>query len=239
MKQVKLIIATVLSACLSMSAMAQTMKHYDININDYTELKVTGNISVDYYESADSAGYVSFDAPSDIAPMITVRNQKGRLEVQLINETDKSVDNLPVVRVYSNFLTKAENMGDSTLRVIKAASCPAFTCKVTGNGRLVVRDIRANEISCSLMTGHGAIVINGTCTEASLAVTGTGTIQADGLEAKTVKCRNTGTGTIGCYAKEFLQVSGAGTGSIYYRGTPQIKKVLAVGVKIEPIDKEK
>ena len=129
-------------------------------------------------------------------------------------------------------------MGDSTLRIIKAASCPAFTCKVTGNGRLVVRDIRANEIGCSLMTGHGAIVINGICTEASLSLTGTGTIQADGLEAKTVKCRNTGTGTIGCYAKEFMQVSGAGSGSIYYRGTPQIKKVLAVGVKIIPVDKE-
>lgn len=223
--------------CMTCAALAQPVKHYNIDVKDYTELKVIGDINVDYFENQDSAGYVAFEAKPEISPMITVRNNKGRLEVQFINETGNKIDNLPVVRVYSNFLIKAENVGDSTLRVIKAASCPAFNCKVTGNGRLVVRDIRANDIGCSLMTGHGTIVINGKCTEASLSLTGTGTIQADGLEAKTVKCRNTGTGTIGCFATEFMQVSGAGSGTIYYRGTPKIKKVLAMGVKIEPMDK--
>lgn len=239
MKQINRIMLSVMGLCTAMSVSSQTVKHYNIDIKDYTELKVTGDINVDYYENPDSAGYVSFDATADISRMITVRNQKGRLEVQLVNDEKIAVDNLPVVRVYSNFLTKVENTGDSTLRVIKAASCPAFSCKVTGNGHLVVRDIRANEIGCSLMTGHGSIVINGKCTEASLSLTGTGTIQADGLEAKTVKCRNTGTGTIGCYATDFMQVSGAGSGTIYYRGTPHIKKGLAVGIKIEPIDQEK
>lgn len=239
MKQIKCILAAVFAVGTALLADGQSLKHYNIDVKDYTELKVIGDINVDYYENADSAGYVAFEAEADISPMVTVRNHKGRLEVQFANDTDKKIEHLPVVRVYSNFLTKAENVGDSTLRIIKAASCPAFSCKVTGNGRLVVRDIRANEVGCSLMTGHGSIVVNGKCTEASLALTGTGTIQADGLEAKTVKCRNTGTGTIGCYATEFMQVSGAGSGTIYYRGTPKIKKVLAVGVKLEPMDKAK
>lgn len=42
--------------------------------------------------------------------------------------------------------------------------------------------------------------------------------------------------TIGCWATDFLNVSGAGSGKIYYRGTPKIKKSLALGVKIEALE---
>ncbi|MDE6491241.1 MAG: DUF2807 domain-containing protein, partial [Muribaculaceae bacterium] len=117
-----------------------------------------------------------------------------------------------------------------------AAPCPSFTARAVGNGRLVIRDINANDVSCSVFTGSGVIVAYGNCTNSSLSLTGTGAIQADGLKASDVKCRNTGTGSIGCWATDFLNVSGAGSGTIYYRGTPKIKKSLALGVKVEAID---
>ena len=61
-------------------------------------------------------------------------------------------------------------------------------------------------------------------------------IQADGLEAQSVKCSVLGTGSIGCWAVDNLDVRGIGTTKIYYRGEPKVKKV--GGARLLPIYEE-
>lgn len=232
----KIVIAGMIALSGLMPVAAEPLKQYELNVNDFTELKVIGAINVDYYTDTDSAGFVTFESTEAAAPMIMVSNKKGKVEIHFVNETGSVISDLPRVTVRSKFLTKVENTGDSTVRVMTAAPCPSFTARAIGNGRLVIRDIVANDVSCNVFTGNGIIVAYGTCANASLSLTGTGSIQADGLKATEVKCRNTGTGTIGCWATDFLNVSGAGSGKIYYRGTPKIKKSLALGVKIEALE---
>lgn len=232
----KIVAAAVIAVSGFQSAGAEKVKQYELNVNDFTELKVIGSINVDYYTDPDSAGFVTFESAENVAPMIMVSNKKGKVEIHFVNETGVPVADMPLVKIRSKFLTKVENTGDSTVRVMTAAPCPSFTARAVGNGRLVIRDITANDVSCSVFTGSGIIVAYGACSDASLSLTGTGSIQADGLKATDVKCRNTGTGTIGCWATDFLTVSGAGSGKIYYRGTPKVKKSLALGVKIESLE---
>lgn len=221
---------------LSFGANAKIVSHYELNVGDFSELKVADGINVDYRCNPDSNGIVTFDATSDIASVITFTNNKKRLEIELSPEGTET-KGLPTVIVYSQFLTKVENYGDSSVRVLSVTSGPDFKARLIGNGRLVVRNVSASQVDASINTGNGLLVIYGKCTTAKFNNTGTGNIQADDLVAQKVKCVQVGTGSIGCSASEELVIYGA-SGSVYYKGNPEIKN-RAIKVKAIEIDTEK
>lgn len=212
---------------------AEPVEDYSLKIGEFSRLKVIDGINVDYISNPDSAGVASFSSTHATASTIGFSNNNGELTISFTS-TDVNRTGLPDVKVYSTFLTSVENAGDSTLRVLTVAPCPNFSAKQIGNGRMVVRDIKATKVRGTLSTGNGSVVINGKCDEALLKLAGTGTIQADGLEAIDVKCSAVGTGSIGCWPTKLLKIHGMGSTSIYYRGNPEIKN-RGVGVKVMPM----
>lgn len=215
------------------TASAQTAGHYALQVRDFTELKVTDGINVDYVCSPDSAGYAVFDAASDVASRILFEPKGSKLTIEVSNEEGLPLK-LPTVRVYSRYLASIENDGDSLVRAINVAPCPKFKAKLVGNGRLSVRGIDASDVSANITTGNGTITLTGRCEEAVYTIVSTGTIIADDLVAKEAKCRVWGTGTIGCNATAKLSVSGLGSGKVLYTGKPEIKKK-AGGVSVNPL----
>ena len=214
---------------------AQT-KSYALDVHEFHELEVVDAINVDYQCNPEKAGKVEFETTPELAPVILFEPNKGKLAIKL-TPSDVPYRNLPTVRVYSSYLSKVENSGDSTVRVLASAGMPEFNAKVIGNGRLVVRNVRATEIKASILTGKGTLVIYGECNKAQLkCVGGSSFLQADELEAKDVKCSITGNGTINCYALDKLNVSGLGSGTVQYRGNPEVKKSSLSRVKIQSID---
>ena len=222
-------------AALALSVSAADNTRYELDVKDFSELKVTDAINVDYRCNPDSAGKAVFYATPEIASQILFVPGTNKLEIQLAPDESGVRRNLPVVTVYSSYLTFAENSGDSTVRVLSVAPGPKFRARVIGNGRMVVRNVKATQVDASIDTGKGSVVVYGEATSAKLTCTGTGSIQADELKASTVKCSVWGTGTIGCWPQENLSVMGAGSGTVYYRGKPSIKN-RSLGVKLSALE---
>ena len=212
MKKILTIFLFVLTVIAAMAN--DKIETYSIKLSEFSRLKVVDAVNVDYVCSPDSAGTAFFEATAAQASLIGFRNNNGQLEISFTTEV-APMTKLPVVHVYSTFLTSVENDGDSTVRVLNVASCPEFKARLVGNGRLSVRNIEATKVKASLSTGNGTLAITGKCDEA-------------------VSCRAAGTGSIGCYATKELKVKGLGSTSIFYRGNPKIKKT-AIGVKIQPL----
>ncbi|MCI9606849.1 MAG: DUF2807 domain-containing protein [Muribaculaceae bacterium] len=231
----KKLLAT-LCACTIMPLMAsaQGETRYELDVKEFNELKVTDGINVDYVCNPDSAGKAVFFASPQMASQIIFKPSKDKLEIQLVPKEERVNREVPKVTVYSTYLTYVENSGDSLVRIMNVAPGPKFKAKVIGNGRISVRSVKANTVEGALETGKGSLTIFGTCTDAKLSSTGTGNIQADGLEAKDVSCRILGTGSIGCWATSTLSVTGMGSGTVYYKGEPTVKK-RALAVKVEAL----
>jgi len=216
---------------------------YEITADRFFELKVDGLLNVDCIHNPDSAGIVRISA-SDQSQLSWVEAKSGGDKLQLrlvlpddVRDGSKPIPtDLPRVRVYSNYLTKVENDGDSTVRVLTAADVPEFSARLIGNGRLSIRGINAEKVKATLFSGRGIIVLNGTAGHATYNLTGVGTIEADGLTCEEARVRLTGTGAIGVHATKTLTISGSGSGTIYSRGAPEVKKKLALGLKFQPID---
>lgn len=220
-------------------AKAETpLNRYELDINDFTQLKVASPINVNYVCNPDSAGKVVFYSTPEMASVISFANNKKKLTVEFTTKGVKYTD-VPTVTVYSNFLTLAENQADSLLKIVNVASGPELKLRLMGGGRVVANDLRFNEISASITTGNGSIVVSGKCTVANLTSYSVGHIQADNLEAETVKCKLLGTGEIGCWPSEELSVSfSGGSGTIYYRGQPKKIKNRSVNIKVLPMKED-
>ena len=234
-----LIITLIISVAASFAINAQNceLKRYELDVKDFTHLKVVHGINVTYINNPDSAGRAIFIAPDSCVSMFMFNNTKNLLEIQL-NSDNKKINNIPSITVFSKFLTNVENSGDSTVTIQYLASCPKLKARLIGNGKIIANEIDINEISGSISTGNGTLTLSGNCKSANLNNTGTGTIQAENLFADIVKCKMLGTGSTFCNAKNELSISGMSSGKVYYRGNPSEVKKRSVGVKIIPLDNE-
>lgn len=220
-------------AVATIGASAQKLTHYELKVGDFTELKVTDGICVDYRCSADSAGYAVMDCPSAIASAITLSTKGKRLNVQVISDTPITTG-LPRITVYSRFISKAINTGDSTLRIINPAAGAELELTLEGNGRLVARGISANEVKGAIKFGHGNLILTGKCERAKLTSVGKGVLEADGLEAVEASVKASGAGSVGVWATEKLTIYGLGSTTVHYKGNPSIKNS-SVGINLVPV----
>lgn len=222
-----------MSCALAVSAQSPT--NYDLNVGEFSELRVSDGINVDYSSDPDKAGRAYFNCQAQQASTFMFTNKGGRLTIQLSPE-NIGAKNLPTISVHSKYLTKVENTSDSTVRVLSLNGVPKFEAKLEGNGHLIVRGIDANEVKGTMRLGHGTLILTGKCKEAKLNLTGTGVIQADELVAEEASVNAKGTGSVGVNAVGSLGVYGMGSTSVYYIGNPAIKN-RSVGLKLVPLAK--
>lgn len=208
---------------------------YKLDVGDFSELKVSDGINVEYYSSTDSAGWAFFECDPATAQMLMFTNKKNNLNIQIASDGAVLKD-LPTIKVYSMTLQKVENSSDSLVTIKRTVPVREFKGSVVGNGTLVVEDIKTHKANFALLTGNGHLVVNGTTRQANLKNVGKGKLEASGLQAEDVKCNILGPGPIDCNASVALSVSGAGTGKVYYGGTPTKISNHSFGVKIISVD---
>lgn len=208
---------------------------YTLDVKEFDQLKVVDDINVEYFCNPEKAGTVAFEATPELASAIMFDpNGKGRLQIQLASR-ETEYKNLPTVRVYSSYLSKVENDGDSTVTVVNLKEVPSLDVKLVGNGKLIVRGAKCARLNASLATGNGKIIIDGAADYAKLSLTGTGDIDAIDLLTKECNSRIVGTGWIKCWAVNALTVNGMGTGTVSYKGTPQIR-LKALNIKVQKFE---
>lgn len=221
MRNIILLTFTLLMTC---GAFAEDSYNYSIEVGQFDKVRVLDNINVVYRYLPDSTGYVQYRGEPNLENLFNFSAKgDGKLKIQTQQEYENKV-NLPVVYIYSDFLTSVENSSDSELKVESLAPCAEFKATQIGNGRVVVDGLNADKVIASLNTGNGTVNVAGKCEEAILKMVGTGMIAADRLRAEDVQCKILGTGTIGCWPVKNLSVKGIGSTKIYYKGTPVIKK---------------
>lgn len=208
---------------------------YSLNVGRFDKINVVDDANVVFRCSADSTGYVMFRTTPKMADAYIFTNPDGCLKIQVDTREIDDPD-LPVIYVYSDFLTSAVSSSAYSLRVEGNMPVPKFSAKLIGNGELIATGINATQVDVSLMTGNGTIVIDGITSKANFRVVGTGLINADALKAEAVSCNFMGGGTLGCWAEKTLDTRGIGTTRVYYKGEPKIKKV--GGGKIYPLSSE-
>lgn len=215
------------------SVYAQDIENYKVKVGQFDKLKVLDNVNVVYRCLPDSSGFIQYSGRKEFADaFIITPKQDGTLKIQVSTE-DVGNPDLPVLYVYSDYLTAVENSSVFSLFVESPAPCAAFKATQIGNGSITVENVKTNKLTAAIKTGNGTVNISGSCQTAVLQMLGTGIISADRLKTETVECKILGSGSIGCWAVGNLSVKGIGSTKIYYKGEPHVKK--SGGGKLFPL----
>lgn len=230
----KKIFITIFAVCAAAVGMAQSQK-YTVDVKDFGELKVVDGINVVWKCSADSAGLVTFTANPDMVPHILLSNNKNQLKIAL-QDTDFPLKGIPELTVYSNYLAKAENSGDSTLTVTTPPPSAEIKLRVVGNGRIVAQGLHATTVDAKVDTGRGQVVLQGVAQWLKLRSAGSGNIEAANLQADYGAFTVVGTGNIDCWITRELTIKGLGSGKVFCKGKPAIKNRTLGTVKVVEIE---
>ena len=197
---------------------------YSTEVGQFEKLKVNSNVKVIYRNLPDSIGMARYTGDEDISKVFIFTNKgKGTLRIQLA-QTQWNRKEAPLLYVYSDFLSDVESSSDQSVIIEDMPQCASFNVNLIGNGEIIVENVKCMNLSAKISTGNGTVSISGKCTNASFQMIGAGQILADRLQSENVKCKILGTGSIGCWPIDNLNVAGIGTTKIYYKGHPNIKK---------------
>lgn len=222
MKKISPLLLLLISA-LTISAKTH---RYEIKTEPFTKLDVVNDLAVDCKFVPDSIGYVVFNYPDELADAIYIENKgKGKLKLMISPDfIDKDIE-LPKLTVYADMLESVQSNSEKTVRVIDLPRAPKFSVRLIDNGRIEVTGINVTQLVAQIATGNGSILLEGKAGDAVYKLTGTGSIQAQNLNASKVSTHVLGGGEIFCWPQTELVLKGLGSTRVYYRGTPgTIKK---------------
>lgn len=229
MKKLSCLICVVLYA---FDICAQDVVTYTVDVGQFDRVKVCDNVNVVYRCLPDSSGFMQYRGDIQFADAFIITSKNGTLKIQVSTE-DIGHPDLPVLYIYSDFLTSVENASNFSFTIEDPAPCAEFKATQVGNGTLTVENLKTNKVTASIATGNGTVNLSGKCQNAVLKMVGTGMISADRLEADNVQCKILGSGSIGCDPLVKLSVRGLGSTKIYYKGDPKISK--SGGGKLYPL----
>ena len=171
--------------------------------------------------SQDSKYAFELTADANVFDYINVRVEDGVLTVDVTKGAriksmkGKAVLFLPEIKEIA-----AAGSGDIVLSECKIpAAVSRFN--VSGSGSISA-DIEAETVLAEI-SGSGNILLSGKAENLKCSVSGSGGIQAFDLPAVNVDCTIAGSGSIEVNAQKILAAKIAGSGSVLYRNTPEVR----------------
>lgn len=153
---------------------------------------VTKDIKVDNFTKLSVAG----------SPDVTYTQKSGKPTVEVYT-SDNIVDLLDI------------RVKDNTLYI-------GFKKNVSVSyNKLEVR-VSAEKLNGIAVAGSGTAILSGSTQEAEYSVAGSGDLLASDFVAKKASASVAGSGDIKCHATDFLKVRTSGSGSVGYKGNPEL-----------------
>jgi translation initiation factor 1 (eIF-1/SUI1) len=240
-------LTTLFLTLFSFVSLAQNREERKVAPFDKVELSG----SVDVILERGNAEAVRIETQNLDPGKVVTEVQDGTLKVYLEKGTEREYKNIRT-KVYVTYrsLSEIDKSGSGNLTVLSDLSAPHFTFKSGGSGNVACKGtIQADQISfqgsgsgnmevASLQTdllnlslsGSGNIeVSSGRAKNANLEFSGSGNIDGFGLSTEVCRVKQSGSGNLNISASETLEVMMNGSGSIHYKGSPNVRKISQSG----------
>ena len=167
---------------------------------------------------------VKISGSDNLVPLIKTSVSNGTL---LIN-TEGSLNILPANINKTNQLTITIELKDlSSLEVsglgdiqINALSTPSLSIVMSGAGRVQIKQLTTDSLDVNL-SGLGTIELSGEAKQATVNISGAGSVTAPDLKIQTVNVSVPGLGSATLWVTDKLTGNISGAGSVSYYGNPQ------------------
>ena len=179
----------------------------EIPIKDYDEIQIEGeNVDFKYMQSDD-------------VPYLKVETDQNIMDLLDINTDSKVL----VVR------PKNRHTGINPTRFIVITNSTALKeFRFAGGGTIKADSIAITRLDCEI-AGSGTVSLSGKTEKMNIKSAGSSKIKAFGLETEELTCKAAGSTHIEITANKAISTKIAGSGTIRYKGNPNIKEKSIIG----------
>ncbi len=122
------------------------------------------------------------------------------------------------IQCSQEFTANVAGSGDIECKQLKAAD---MDISVAGSGDLKIENAQVTSANASV-AGSGTVKISGSADKANYSVAGSGDLYASDFKVQDISASVAGSGDIKCYAVEHLKARVSGSGTIGYKGNPEL-----------------
>lgn len=138
-----------------------------------------------------------------------------QLKMNVAGSGDITASNIQCSQV---FTANVAGSGDIECKQLKAAD---MDISVAGSGDLKIENALVTSVNASV-AGSGTVKISGSADKANYSVAGSGDLYASDFKVQDISASVAGSGDIKCYAVEHLKARVSGSGTIGYKGNPEL-----------------
>lgn len=122
------------------------------------------------------------------------------------------------IQCSQEFTANVAGSGDIECKQLKAAD---MDISVAGSGDLKIENALVTSVNASV-AGSGTVKISGNADKANYSVAGSGDLYASDFKVQDISASVAGSGDIKCHAVEHLKARVSGSGTIGYKGDPEL-----------------
>ena len=122
------------------------------------------------------------------------------------------------IQCSQGFTANVAGSGDIECKQLKAAD---MDISVAGSGDLKIENAQVTSANASV-AGSGTVKISGSADKANYSVAGSGDLYASDFKVQDISASVAGSGDIKCHAVEHLKARVSGSGTIGYKGDPEL-----------------
>ena len=210
----------------------------DIKVDNFTKLSVAGSPDVTYTQKSGKPT-VEVYTSDNIVDLLDIHVKDNTLYIGFKKNVSVSYNKLEV-RVSAEKLNGIAVAGSGDISG-NSISCTDLDISIAGSGDINSSDITCNDLQVSVagsgdmklnnvtanftkasVAGSGTAILSGSTQEAEYSVAGSGDLFASDFVAKKASASVAGSGDIKCHATDFLKVRTSGSGSVGYKGNPEL-----------------
>jgi len=218
MKRFLFIVASVLmlgTISLSVSAQKQTRE-----VSNFT--RVGFAVPGELYVKTGTSFSLELEGSERMLSKVVTEVKDGRLVIKMENPA-LSWNEKVTARITMPSVEGLSISGSGKIFVESSLNGNDLSLSISGSGKIFSGDLDYSKLTCSI-SGSGDFDFSGkgNVGEASLSISGSGNFKAPLLDIKVLEARISGSGSCDCHVTGSLTASIAGSGNIYYSGTPRI-----------------
>lgn len=122
------------------------------------------------------------------------------------------------IQCSQGFTANVAGSGDIECKQLKAAD---MDISVAGSGDLKIENALVTSVNASV-AGSGTVKISGNADKANYSMAGSGDLYANDFKVQNISASVAGSGDIKCHAVEHLKARVSGSGTIGYKGDPEL-----------------
>ena len=200
----------------------------EIPIGDYDEIQIEGeNIDLKYMQS-DDAPYLKVETDQNIMDILEINSDSKELVVRPKNRHTGINPTRLIVTPNSTALKKFKMAGGGNCDLGKAITGDKLENYKAGGGTIRADSITITRLDCEI-AGSGTVYLSGKTENMNMKNAGSCKIKAFDLETEKLNCKAAGSTHIEITVNKAISTKMAGSGTIRYKGNPEIKEKSIVG----------